>query len=140
MTQGDGRPARTIATLNTGATKFGNGGRRIEHLKQLAYDCNLTAEQAREYGKLSATATWEKLLLAHGLEFEPKIEINNSTIGTASQESSHQIGLTDWIDWAQALALALASVGFAVLLFGLFPRVNPLNLFPVKITIQIGQK
>jgi hypothetical protein len=31
MTQGDGRPVRTIATLNTGATKFGNGGRRIEH-------------------------------------------------------------------------------------------------------------
>jgi len=47
--------------------------RRIEHLKQLAYDCNLTAEQAREYGKLSATATWEKLLTAHGLEFDHKI-------------------------------------------------------------------
>jgi hypothetical protein len=44
--------------------------RRIDQLKQLASDCNLTAEQARQHGKLSATATWEKLLLAHGLEFD----------------------------------------------------------------------
>ena len=28
---------------------------RIEHLKQLAYDCNLTNEQARQHGKLTAT-------------------------------------------------------------------------------------
>jgi len=111
--------------------------RRIEHLKQLAYDCNLTNEQAREFGKLTATATWEKLLLAHGLEFDRKPE---TTAISTSQQSSHQINLTDWIDWAQALALALASVGFAVLILGLFPRINPLNLFPVKITIQIGQK
>jgi hypothetical protein len=140
MTQGDGRPARTIATLNTGATKFGNGGRRIEHLKQLAYDCNLTAEQAREYGKLSATATWEKLLLAHGLEFNCS---NSQPPDTAlsSHETARQINLTDWIDWSQALALALASVGFALLILGMFPRINPLNLFPqIKITIQVGTK
>ena len=139
MTQGDGRPVRTIATLNTGATKFGNGGRRIDALRQLAFDCNLTAEQAREYGKLSATATWEKLLLAHGLEFEPKIEINNNKIATANQESTRHLNLLEWIDFGQLLAVSLASVGFAVLVLSLWPRINPLNLFPpVRINIQIG--
>ncbi len=111
--------------------------RRIEHLKQLCYDCGLTADEARQYGKLTATATWEKLLLAHGLEFDRKVE----PLDTALQnyEPTRQINLIDWVDWAQALALALASVGFALLILGMFPRVNPLNLFPVKITIQVGK-
>jgi len=113
--------------------------RRIEHLKQLAYDCNLTAEQAKKYGKLSATATWEKLLTAHGLEFERKIEINNNTVATANQEPSRQINLLDWVDFGQLLAVSLASVGFAVLVLSLWSRINPLNLFPpVRINIQIG--
>ncbi len=139
MTQSDGRPEGGAANLNIAATKFGNGGRRIEHLKQLAYDCNLTAEQAREYGKLSATATWEKLLLAHGLEFEPKIEIANNTVATANQESPRQINLLEWVDLSQLIAVSLASVGFAVLVLSLWPRINPLNLFPpIRINIQIG--
>jgi hypothetical protein len=139
MTQGDGRPARTIATLNTGATKFGNGGRRIDSLRQLAYDCNLTNEQARNFGKLSATATWEKLLLAHGLEFEPRTEAANNSVTIANHESSRQINLLEWIDFGQLLAVSLASVGFAVLVLSLWPRINPLNLFPpIRINIQIG--
>ena len=74
--------------------------RRIEHLKQLAYDCNLTNEQARTFGKLTATATWEKLLLAHGLEFDRKPEITSPDISIVSTESQRQINLTDWIDWS----------------------------------------
>ncbi len=111
--------------------------RRIEHLKQLAYDCNLSNEQARQHGKLTATATWEKLLLAHGLEFDRKPEPLDTTL--QNQESPRQINLLEWIDWAQALTLALASVGLALLILGQFPRINPLNLFPVKITIQVGK-
>lgn len=111
--------------------------RRIEHLKQLAYDCNLTNEQARVFGKLTATATWEKLLLAHGLEFDRKPEPLDTAV--SNHEPTRQINLTDWIDWTQALALALASVGFAVLVLSLWPRINPLNLLPpVRINIQIG--
>ena len=141
MSQCDGYPEGTAANLNIAATKFGNGGRRIERLKQLAYDCNLTAEQARAYGKLSATATWEKLLLAHGLEFEPKIEINDNTVATANQESPRQLNLLEWVDFGQLLAVSLASVGFAVLVLSLWPRINPLNLFPpIRINIQIGAK
>jgi hypothetical protein len=138
MTQSDGRPEGGAANLNIAATKFGNGGRRIEHLKQLAFDCNLTAEQARKYGKLSATATWEKLLLAHGLEFEPKTEAANNAVATANQEA-RPINLLDWVDFGQLLAVSLASVGFAVLVLSLWSRINPLNLFPpVRINIQIG--
>ena len=113
--------------------------RRIEHLKQLAYDCNLTNEQAREFGKLTATATWEKLLTSHGLEFEPKIQTTSNTVATASQESTRQINLFEWVDFGQLIATSLASVGLAVLVISLWPRINPLNLFPpVRINIQIG--
>ncbi len=138
MTYGDGRPSLGAAKLNSVATKFGNGGRRIDALRQLAYDCGLTNEQARSFGKLTATATWEKLLLAHGLEFEPRTEINN-TVTTVSQESPRQLNLLEWVDFGQLLAVSLASVGCAVLILGMFPRINPLNLFPVKITIQVGK-
>jgi hypothetical protein len=138
MTYGDGRPSLGAAKLNSSvATKFGNGCRRIDALRQLAYDCALTNEQARVFGKLSATATWEKLLLAHGLEFDRNYQPPDTAF--SSHETVHQIKLTDWIDWSQALALALASVGFALLILGMFPRINPLNLFPVKITIQVGK-
>ena len=139
MSQSNGYPEGTAANLNIAGTHRPLvSRRRIEHLKQLAFDCNLTAEQAKEYGKLSATATWEKLLLAHGLEFDYS---NSQPPDTASpsHETTRQIKLTDWIDWSQALALALASVGFALLILGMFPRINPLNLFPVKITIQVGK-
>jgi len=111
--------------------------RRIEHLKQLAYDCNLTNEQARQHGKLTATATWEKLLTLHGLEFDRKIEITSNTTEIASQESKHSINFFEWVDFGQALALAMASVGLAVMILGLFPRYA--SLPQVKITIQVGK-
>jgi hypothetical protein len=140
MSQSDGRPEGGAANLNIAGTHRPLvSRRRIEHLKQLAYDCNLTAEQARKYGKLSATATWEKLLATHGLEFKPKIEIANNTVATANQESPRQINLLEWVDFGQLLAVSLASIGCAVLVLSLWPRINPLNLFPpVRINIQIG--
>ncbi|HEY9822695.1 MAG TPA: hypothetical protein V6D35_18275 [Candidatus Sericytochromatia bacterium] len=141
MTQGDGRPVRTIATLNTGATKFGNGGRRIEHLKQLAYDCNLSNEEARKFGKLSATKTWEALLTSHGLEFEPKSKIINDIVAPGNSEQTHSINLLEWVNLSQLLAVSAATAGLVILLLNLWPRINPLNLFPqVKITIQVGTK
>ncbi|MEG5164452.1 hypothetical protein QUB37_29185 [Microcoleus sp. AT3-A2] len=113
--------------------------RRIEHLKQLAYDCNLTNEQARTFGKLTATATWEKLLTSHGLEFDRKIETTYNTVAVANQESPRQINLLEWVDFGQLIAVTLASAGLSVLILCLWPRINPLNLFPsIKIQIQIG--
>lgn len=140
MTQRGGASSLEAAKLNNVAASFGQGNRRIDCLKQLAYDCQLTDDDARQFGKLSKTSTWESLLTKHGLEFEPKIQITSNTVETASNESPHQISLMQWVDFQQFLALALASVTFAVLFFSVFPRVNPLNLLPVKITIQIGDK
>jgi hypothetical protein len=113
--------------------------RRIDRLRQLAYDCNLTDDEARKFGKLTKTSTWEALLSSHGLEFEPKLEISLSNVAPASNIQSSSCNLLEWVDFGQALALALASVGFAVLVLSLWPRINPLNLFPpVRINIQIG--
>lgn len=139
MTQRGGASHLEAAKLNTVAITFGNGHRRIDCLKQLAYDCSLTNDQARIFGDLRSTATWEKLLLAHGLEFEQKSEILHNTVATANQENPHQINFFDWVDFGQLIAVSLASVGFAVLVLSLWPRINPLNLLPpVKIQIQIG--
>ncbi|MEG3923095.1 hypothetical protein QUA07_28870 [Microcoleus sp. T3_A4] len=113
--------------------------RRIDELKAIAESCNLTKDQARQFGDLRATATWEKLLSSHGLEFDRKPEITSIDGSTVSNEIPHQINLLEWVDFGQALALALASVGCALLILGQFPRINPLNLFPVKITIQVGK-
>lgn len=139
MTQRDDRLSRSIATLNTDAIGFGNGNRRIDRLRQLAYDCLLTDEDARQHGKLTATKTWEALLTKHGLEFEPKPETLHNTVATANQESNHSINFLEWVDFGQLIAVSLASVGFAVCVLGLWPRINPLNLFPsIKIQIEIG--
>lgn len=116
--------------------------RRIDELKAIAESCNLTKEQARAFGDLRSTATWEKLLLAHGLEFDRKPEISSPDISTVSTEAQHQINLMDWLECQQLIALGLAAVIFAVLFLSIFPnRTNPFQLLPqVKITIQIGQK
>jgi hypothetical protein len=141
MTQRDGRPEGGAANLNIAATKFGNGGRRIEHLKTLAYDCGLTAEEARKFGKLSATKTWEALLTSHGLEFEPKSEIINDIVAPGNSGQTHSINLLEWVNLSQLLAVSAATAGLVILLLNLWPRINPLNLFPqVKITIQVGTK
>ena len=141
MSQSDGRPEGGAANLNIAATKFGNGGRRIEHLKTLAYDCGLTAEEARKFGKLSATKTWEALLTSHGLEFEPKSEIISDIVAPGNGGQIHSINLWEWVNLSQLLAVSAATAGLVILLLNLWPRINPFNLFPqVKITIQVGTK
>ena len=140
MTQRGGASSLEAAKLNNVAA-FGQGNRRIDCLKQLAYDCQLTDNDARQFGKLSKTSTWELLLNSHGLEFEPKIETTPNTVAVASNEVPHQINLMDWLEFQQLIALGLASVIFALLFLSIFPnRTNPFQLLPqVKITIQIGK-
>ena len=36
--------------------------RRIDHLRAIAFDSGFTNEDAKQFGKLSKTATWEALL------------------------------------------------------------------------------
>jgi hypothetical protein len=148
--------------------------RRIDQLKQLASDCNLTAEEARKYGKLSKTATWETLLRVHGVlqtvdsvlqsvdsvdkavdtqldtvldkTLDTQLDTvetfdwtNDGSFPAYSFTPQNSTSFLAWVDLGQFLAFALASAGVFVLAMNLWPRINPLNLFPpVRINIQIG--
>ena len=135
MTQSDDRPDRTIATLNMAVNRFGNGNRRIDRLRQLAYDCLLTDEDARQFGKLSKTSTWEALLTKHGLEFDRKIETTPNTVEPAIGSQVTPINFFEWVDLSQLLAYSLASAGLILLLLTLWPRA--LNAIPRPVHFRI---
>jgi hypothetical protein len=135
MTQGDGYPRGDAATLNDARQKPLVSRRRIEHLKALAYDCGLTAEEARKYGKLTATKTWESLLSAQGLEFEPKSEIINNTVAPGNSSQINPINIFEWVDLSQLIAVTLASAGVILLLVSLWPRA--LNAVPRPVHFKV---
>jgi hypothetical protein len=109
MSQRDGYPGGDAATLNDARQKPLVSRRRIEHLKALAYDCGLTPEEARKYGKLTATKTWEALLSEHGLEFEPKSEIISDIVAPGNSGLPHSINLLEWVNLSQLLAVSAAT-------------------------------
>jgi len=43
--------------------------RRIDQLKAIAFDCGFGNEDAKLFGKLSKTATWEAMLETYGIPF-----------------------------------------------------------------------
>jgi hypothetical protein len=132
--------------------------RRIDHLKARAFDCGFTNSDAKQFGKLSKTATWEALLETYGIPLHPVDTFDRSVDSKAqsldtrdwtndasfpvcnfTQENS--TNFLGWVDFGQLIALALASVGVFVLAMSLWRQINPLNLFPpVRINIQIGTK
>ena len=130
--------------------------RRIDQLKAIAFDCGFTNEDARQFGKLSKTATWEALLHTYGI---PSQVVDIVDTGVDSQAQSldtsgwtndgsspvcsftpkNSTSFLDWVDFSQLIAVALASAGVFVLAMSLWRQINPLNLFPpVRINIQIG--
>jgi hypothetical protein len=132
--------------------------RRIDQLKARAFDCGFTNEDAKQFGKLSKTATWEALLETYGI---PPQVVNSvdSIIDTKSQSldtsdwtndgsfpvcnftRQNSTNFLDWVDFGQLIALTLASAGVFVLAMTLWRQINPLNLFPpVRVNIQIGTK
>jgi hypothetical protein len=131
--------------------------RRIDHLKAIALDRGFSNEDAKQFGKLSKTATWEALLKTHGISLQA-VDTVDRTVDTNSQ-SPDTSGWTndgsfpvcdftrpnssflDWVDFGQLVALVLASAGVFVLAMSMWRQINPLNLFPpVKVNIQIGTK
>jgi len=132
--------------------------RRIDQLKARAFDCGFTNEDAKQFGKLSKTATWEALLETYGIPsqivdtFDTAVDGEAQSLDTSdwtndacfpvcnfTQENS--TNFLEWVDFGQLIALALASVGAFVLAMSLWRQINPLNLFPpVRINIQIGTK
>jgi len=125
--------------------------RRIDHLKAIALDRGFSNEDAKQFGKLSKTATWEALLKTHSISLQAvdtvdsKIQ-SHDTSGWTNDGSFPVCDFTrpnssflDWVDFGQLIALALASAGVFVLAMSLWRQINPLNLFPpVRVNIQIG--
>ncbi|CAA9414809.1 hypothetical protein AVDCRST_MAG84-6796 [uncultured Microcoleus sp.] len=135
-----------------------NSHRRIDHLKARAFDSGFTNEDAKQFGKLSKTATWEALLETYGIPLQA-VDIVDSIVDSESQSldtsdwtndgsfpvcnftRQNPTNFLDWVDFGQLIALALASAGVFVLLVSLWRQINPLNLFPpVRVNIQIGTK
>ena len=128
--------------------------RRIDQLKARAFDCGFTNEDAKQFGKLSKTATWFALLETYGIP-EPAVDsvdieaqsldtsdwTNDGSFPVCNFTRQNSTNFLDWVDFGQLIALALASAGVFVLLVSLWRQINPLNLFPpVRINIQIGTK
>jgi hypothetical protein len=132
--------------------------RRIDQLRAIAFDCGFTNEDARPFGKLSKTATWEALLETYGISsrsvgtFDSNVDNKAQSLDTTdwTNDASFPVynftpqnstNFLEWVDFGQLLALLLASGGVFVLTMSLWRQINPLNLLPpVKVNIQIGTK
>jgi len=127
--------------------------RRIDHLKARAFDCGFSNEDAKQFGKLSKTATWEALLKTHGIPLQAvdtvDTEIQSHDTSGWTNDGSFPVcdftrpnsSFLDWVDFGQLIALVLASAAVFVLAMSMWRQINPLNLFPsVRINIQIGTK
>ena len=131
--------------------------RRIDQLKARAFDCGFSNEDAKQFGKLSKTATWEAVLKTYGIPSQVVDTVDTVDRDTQSLDTSdwtndgsfpvcnftrqNSTNFLDWVDFGQLIALALASAGVFVLAMSLWRQINPLNLFPpVRINIQIGTK
>src|SRR4028118_1040995 len=129
--------------------------RRIDQLRAIAFDCGFTNEEAKQFGKLSKTATWEALLHTYGIPSQVVDTVDTVDLQTQSLDTSgwtndgsspvcsftpkNSTSFLDWVDFGQLIALALASAGVFVLAMSLWRQINPLNLFPpVRVNIQIG--
>ena len=132
--------------------------RRIDRLKAIAFDCGFTNQDAKQFGKLSKTATWQALLETYGISsqvvdtFDTAVDRETQSLDTSdwTNDASFPVcnftpqnstNFLEWVDFGQLIALALASVGVFVLAMTLWRQINPLNLFPpVRVNIQIGTK
>jgi hypothetical protein len=128
--------------------------RRIDHLKAIALERGFSNEDAKQFGKLSKTATWEALLKTYGIPLQAvdkAVDPNNQSHDTSgwTNDGSFPVcdftrpnsSFLDWVDFGQLVALVLASAGVFVLAMSMWRQINPLNLFPpVKVNIQIGTK
>jgi hypothetical protein len=130
--------------------------RRIDRLKALAIQQGFTNEDAKQFGKLSKTATWETLLETYGIPLHPVDTVDSSVDSkTQSLDTSdwtndasfpvcnftlqNSINFLGWVDFGQLMALVVASAAVFVLAMSMWRQINPLNLFPpVRINIQIG--
>jgi hypothetical protein len=128
--------------------------RRIDQLKVIAFDCGFSNEDAKQFGKLSKTATWETLLETYGIPLGVVDTIDSTTQSLDTSDwtndasfpacnftPQNSTNFLDWVDFGQLIALILASAGVFVLAMSMWRQINPLNLLPpVRVNIQIGTK
>ena len=125
--------------------------RRIDKLRAIAFEYGLTNEDAKDFGKLSKTATWEALLEVNRIVYinDSAVDIAVNTVYTPLDNKVEPLDTVDswtatnfleWVDLSQLIALILASAGVFVLAMSMWRNINPLNLLPspVRINIQIG--
>ena len=67
---------------------MGKNYRRIEQLKVIAFDCGFSNEDAKQFGKLSKTATWEAMLETYGVPF-PVDNSGVDSVDTVDTEESN---------------------------------------------------
>jgi len=132
--------------------------RRIDRLKALAIEQGFTNEDAKQFGKLSKTATWEALLETYGIPSQVVDTVDSSVYSKAqsldtsdwTNDASFPVcnftpqnstNFLEWVDFGQLIAFVLTSAIVFVLAMSMWRQINPLNLFPpVRINIQIGTK
>ena len=131
--------------------------RRIDRLKALAIEQGFTNEDAKQFGKLSKTATWEALLETYSISLHPVDTVdtvdrkaqsldtsdwtNDASFPVCNFTPQNSTNFLGWVDFGQLIALVLASAAVFVLAMSMWRQINPLNLFPpVRINIQIGTK
>ncbi len=61
--------------------------RRIDQLIAIALDCGFGNEDAKQFGKLSKTATWEAMLETYGIPFpEDNVDTVDSSVDTEESD------------------------------------------------------
>jgi hypothetical protein len=65
---------------------MGKNYRRIEQLKAIAFNCGFSNEDAKQFGKLSKTSTWEAMLETYGIPFP----VDNSGIDSVDIEDTEE--------------------------------------------------
>jgi hypothetical protein len=62
--------------------------RRIDQLKAMAFDCGFSTEDAKLFGKLSKTATWEAMLKTYGIPLHGVDRLDNRLDNTLNTTRS----------------------------------------------------
>jgi hypothetical protein len=132
--------------------------RRIDRLKALAHEEGFTSADAKQFGKLSKTATWEALLSTYSIPLHSVDSVdsnvdskaqsldtsdwtNDASFPVCNFTPQNSTNFLEWIDFGQLIALVLASAVVFMLAMSMWRQINPLNLIPpVRINIQIGTK
>ena len=60
--------------------------RRIDQLRAITLDCGFGNEDAKDFGKLSKTATWEAMLETYGIPFPTENVDNVDSVDTEESD------------------------------------------------------